>query len=189
MSIPSGGDQNKPHAVCIPFPGQGHVNAMLKMAKLLHHEGFHITFLHTEFNYQRMLRNPSPGSPLAGMPGFRFETIPDGLPPSNPAPSTLKDWMALDESINRSGPASIRALLSRLNDGSTSGVPPVSCMFTDSLMTFPVLVAEEIGVPCIFLTWPSARGFLGTLHLHRLIEMGIVPLEGMCMSYTHALLL
>ncbi|WOH01658.1 hypothetical protein DCAR_0521043 [Daucus carota subsp. sativus] len=33
---------NKPHALCIPYPSQGHINPMLKLAKLLHHKGFHI---------------------------------------------------------------------------------------------------------------------------------------------------
>ena len=36
-----------PHAVCVPFPAQGHVNPMLKLAKLLNYKGFHITFVNT----------------------------------------------------------------------------------------------------------------------------------------------
>lgn len=86
---------------------------------------------------------------------------------------------ALDESINRGGPDSVRELLSRHNDGSTSGLPQVSCMVLDSLTTFPASVAEQIGVPCVFLWSPSPCAFLGTLLLPRLIEMGIVPLKGM----------
>ncbi|KAF9611093.1 hypothetical protein IFM89_026986 [Coptis chinensis] len=39
----------KPHAVCIPYPFQGHITAMLKLAKLLHSKEFHITFVNTEF--------------------------------------------------------------------------------------------------------------------------------------------
>ena len=41
---------DKPHAACIPAPGQSHIKAMLKLSKLLHHKGFHITFVNTEFN-------------------------------------------------------------------------------------------------------------------------------------------
>ena len=36
---------DKPHAVCIPYPIQSHVKAMLKFSKLLHHKGFRITFV------------------------------------------------------------------------------------------------------------------------------------------------
>ena len=72
----------KPHAVCIPFPAQGHINPMLKLAKLLHHKGFHITFVNTEYNHKRLLKSRGPNS-LDGLPSFTFETIPDGLPPTD----------------------------------------------------------------------------------------------------------
>lgn len=72
----------KPHAAFIPYPAQGHVTPMLKLAKLLHVRGFYITFVNTEFNHQRLLRLRGPDS-LKGLDDFKFETIPDGLPPSD----------------------------------------------------------------------------------------------------------
>jgi hypothetical protein len=70
---------DKPHAVCIPYPMQSHIKAMLKFAKLLHCKGFHITFVNTEFNHQRFLNSRDPKS-LDGLPDFQFKTIPDSLP-------------------------------------------------------------------------------------------------------------
>ncbi|KAK3414143.1 hypothetical protein EUGRSUZ_I02651 [Eucalyptus grandis] len=58
---------------------------MLKLAKLLHHKGFHITFVNTEHNHKRLLRSQGPHS-LDGLPHFRFDMIPDGLPPSDATP-------------------------------------------------------------------------------------------------------
>ncbi|KAL3504757.1 hypothetical protein ACH5RR_034598 [Cinchona calisaya] len=72
----------KPHAVCIPYQAQGHINLMLKLAKILHHKKFHVTFVNTEFNHKRLLKSRGPGS-LNGFLYFQFETIPDGLPPSD----------------------------------------------------------------------------------------------------------
>ncbi|CDP01485.1 unnamed protein product [Coffea canephora] len=40
----------KPHAICNPYPVQSHISAMLKLAKLFHHKGFHKTFVHTEYD-------------------------------------------------------------------------------------------------------------------------------------------
>ncbi|GAU36718.1 hypothetical protein TSUD_217750 [Trifolium subterraneum] len=72
-----------PHVVCIPYPAQGHINPMLKLAKLLHYKGgFHVTFVNTKFNHKRLLKARGPNS-LDGLPSFRFETIPDGLPESD----------------------------------------------------------------------------------------------------------
>jgi hypothetical protein len=73
---------DKPHVICIPCPAQSHVKAMLKLAKLLHYRGFRITFVNTEFNHRRLLKSRGPDS-LNGLPDFRFESIPDGLPPSD----------------------------------------------------------------------------------------------------------
>ena len=42
---------DKPHAVLIPLPFQSRIKSMLKLAKLLHHRGFHITFVNTEYNH------------------------------------------------------------------------------------------------------------------------------------------
>lgn len=174
-----GGDGNKPHAVCVPFPAQGHINPMLKVAKLLHHQGFHITFVHTEFNYHRLLRQPTARSSLQGLvAGFRFEIIPDGLPLSA-SRATPNELVALGESINKNCPAAFQALLSRLHDGSDSNVPPVSCIVSDSVMSFTVYAAEELGVPQVFLWTASACSFLGCLQFPKLIEKGIIPLKGM----------
>jgi len=75
-------DAGKPHAVLVPFAAQGHVTPMLKLGKILHFWGFHVTFVNTEYNHRRLLRSRGAGA-LDGLPGFRFATIPDGLPPSD----------------------------------------------------------------------------------------------------------
>ncbi|GMP85236.1 hypothetical protein CsSME_00038472 [Camellia sinensis var. sinensis] len=67
-----------PHAVCIPCPTQGHINPMLKLAKLLHHKGFHTTFVNTKFNHRPLLKSQGHHS-LSDTSSFHFETIPDGL--------------------------------------------------------------------------------------------------------------
>nr|XP_011462065.1 PREDICTED: 7-deoxyloganetin glucosyltransferase-like [Fragaria vesca subsp. vesca] len=70
------GCDHKPHAVCIPAPAQSHIKSFLQFAKTLHHRGFHITFVNTEFNHKRFLKSQGPNS-LDGLPDFRFEAIPD----------------------------------------------------------------------------------------------------------------
>uniref|UniRef100_A0A6N2K8F9 Anthocyanidin 3-O-glucosyltransferase n=1 Tax=Salix viminalis TaxID=40686 RepID=A0A6N2K8F9_SALVM len=75
---------DKPHAVCFPSPAQGHIKSMIKLAKLLHYKGFHITFVNTEFNHRRLLKSRGPDA-MNGFPDFQFESIPDGLPPNENA--------------------------------------------------------------------------------------------------------
>ncbi|TQD77755.1 hypothetical protein C1H46_036711 [Malus baccata] len=91
------GEANQPHAVCIPVPAQGHIKAMLQLSKLLHHKGFRITYVNTEFNHRRFLKSLAPDS-LDGLPDdFQFETIPDGLPDRDD--DSTQDFNLLADSI------------------------------------------------------------------------------------------
>lgn len=48
---------DRPHAIVIPCPFLCRIKTTLKLAKLFHHRGFHITFVNTEFNQQRFLKS------------------------------------------------------------------------------------------------------------------------------------
>ncbi|CDP21827.1 unnamed protein product [Coffea canephora] len=164
----------KPHAVCIPYPAQGHINPMLKLAKLLHHKGFHITFVNTEFNHKRLLKSRGPDA-LNGLPDFQFKAIPDGLPPADV--DATQDVPSLSESTTTHCLGPFRDLLAELNDPSSSQVPPVSCIVSDGAMSFTLEAAAELGVPEILFWTPSACGFLGYMHYAKLIEKGLIPLK------------
>ncbi|KAL1546992.1 7-deoxyloganetin glucosyltransferase [Salvia divinorum] len=116
----------KPHAICIPFPAQGHINPMLKLAKLLHDEGgFHITFVNTEYNHHRLLKARGPGA-LDGLPTFRFETIPDGLPPSGTVDAT-QDIPSLCDSTTATCLAPFKRLVARLGKAGDASPSLVHC--------------------------------------------------------------
>ncbi|KAJ0085673.1 hypothetical protein Patl1_08550 [Pistacia atlantica] len=163
----------KPHAVCIPYPAQGHINPMLKLAKILHHKGFHLTFVNTEFNHQRLLKSRGPDS-LTGLPSFRFETIPDGLPPTDV--DATQDIPSLCNSTSKYCLPHFKNLLGRLNDPS-SDVPPVSCIVSDGVMSFTLDAAEELGIPEVLFWTTSACGFMAYVHYRQLIEKGYTPLK------------
>ena len=163
----------KPHAVCIPYPAQGHINPMLKLAKLLHFKGFHITFVNTEYNHKRLLKSRGPDS-LNGLPSFRFETIPDGLP--EPDVDATQDIPSLCESTRRTCLPHFKNLISKLNDA--PDVPPVTCIVSDGVMSFTVAAAEELGIPEVLFWTTSACGFMCYTQYHQLIEKGLTPLKG-----------
>ncbi|TXG52775.1 hypothetical protein EZV62_021944 [Acer yangbiense] len=133
-----------PHAVFVPFPAQGHINPMLKLAKLLYYRGFHITFVNTEYNYNRLLKSSGPDF-LNGTPTFCFETIPDGLPLLDA--NVVQDFPSLCDSIKKTCLAPFRQLLSKLNNTSLSNVPPVTCVVSDCVMSFTLKAAQELNIP------------------------------------------
>ncbi|KAK4284232.1 hypothetical protein QN277_001091 [Acacia crassicarpa] len=162
----------KPHALCIPAPAQGHINPMLKLAKLLHFRGFHITFVNTDFNHKRLLKSRGPTS-LDGLPSFRFETIPDGLPVSDV--DATQDIPSICDSTRRTCLPPFRDLLHKLN--TSSDVPPVTCIVSDGVMSFTLDAAHELGIPEVLFWTTSACGFLCYVHYRQLIEKGLTPLK------------
>ncbi|KAE8663774.1 7-deoxyloganetin glucosyltransferase [Hibiscus syriacus] len=159
----------KPHVVCIPLPAQGPINPILKLAKLLHFKGFRITFVHTDFNYHRLLESRGLDS-LQGSPDFRFETIIDGLPSTNPR--GIQDLPDLCLTIPVEGLRSFWELIMKLKD-----VPPITSIISDGVMSFTLEVADEFGIPEMVLFTPSACSMLGYLHYEDLKERGYFPLK------------
>ncbi|XP_022763681.1 7-deoxyloganetin glucosyltransferase-like [Durio zibethinus] len=168
-------DADKPHAVCIPYPAQGHINPMLKLAKLLHHYGFYVTFVNTEYNHKRLLRSRGPNS-LDGLPDICFKTIPDGLPPSDA--DTTQDIPSLCVSVSENCLGPFRDLLHKLNGSASSNVPQVTCIVSDTGMGFAAEVAREFGIPNVGFCPSSACSGLCYALLPRLVEEGVTPVTG-----------
>ncbi|OVA07951.1 UDP-glucuronosyl/UDP-glucosyltransferase [Macleaya cordata] len=167
--------EKKPHAVCIPYPAQGHISPMLKVAKLLHHKGFHITFVNTEYNHRRLIKSRGPDS-VKGLPDFQFQTITDGLPPTDT--DSTQDIPSLCISTRKHCVVPFRSLLAKLNDSSSSpNVPPVTCIISDGVMSFTLQIAKELGIPEILLWTTSVCGFMGYLHYRHLLERSVIPLK------------
>ncbi|KAF5191276.1 Udp-glycosyltransferase 85a7 [Thalictrum thalictroides] len=165
----------KPHAVCIPLPFQSHINAMLKLAKILYFRGFHVTFVNTEFNHQKVLNTRGPDS-LNGLPDFRFESIPDGLPPCDINAS--QEIIPLCMAVKNNFLDPFRKIIAKLNEESDkSGISRVTCIVADAFLAFPLDVAEELGIPGVVLWTMSAAFLMMTLHCQHLIENGVIPLK------------
>uniref|UniRef100_A0A453QHI9 Glycosyltransferase n=1 Tax=Aegilops tauschii subsp. strangulata TaxID=200361 RepID=A0A453QHI9_AEGTS len=160
----------RPHAVMIPYPAQGHITPMLKLAKLLHTRGFHVTFVNNEFNHRRLLRSQS-ADKLRGLPAFRFDAIADGLPPSDR--EATQDTAALSYSTMTTCLPRLKELIIKLNEeAGTSGgaLPPVTCVVADGTMCFALVAARELGLRCATFWAPSAceeaqltNGYLDTI--------------------------
>ncbi|KAF0933080.1 hypothetical protein E2562_013823 [Oryza meyeriana var. granulata] len=168
------GAAEKPHAVCMPYPAQGHITPMLNVAKLLHARGFDVTFVNTEYNHARLVRTRGAAA-VASIPGFRFATIPDGLPPSDDDDVT-QDIPSLCRSTKETCLGPFRRLLAQLNDPAT-GHPPVTCIVSDVVMGFSMDAAKELGLPYVQLWTASSISYLGYRHYRLLMERGLAPLK------------
>ncbi|EPS66053.1 hypothetical protein M569_08723, partial [Genlisea aurea] len=162
------GGERKPHALCIPFPAQGHITPMLNLSKLLHEKGFHVTFVNTHYNHRRLIKSLGADA-VSGLPGFLFASIPDGLPPSDA--DVTQDVPSLLRSTHATCLEPLCELIRDLNKES----PPVSCIVSDGILSFTLAAAERFRLPEVLFWTASACGLLGYMQYPRLVEQGIVP--------------
>ncbi|CAL0329479.1 unnamed protein product [Lupinus luteus] len=160
----------KPHVVCVPFPAQGHVNPFMQFSKLLRCKGFHITFVNNEFNHRRLIKSLGPEF-VKGQPDFQFKTIPDALPPSNM--DATQDVPSLCIANQKHSYAPLKELVNKLN--SSPGVPPVTTIIYDGIMSFAGKVAKDLGIPEFVFWTASACGLMGYLQYHQLVQRAIFP--------------
>ncbi|XP_037411683.1 7-deoxyloganetin glucosyltransferase-like [Triticum dicoccoides] len=168
----------QPHAVCLPYPAQGHIAPMLNVAKLLHARGFHVTFVNSEYNHARLVRTRGAAA-MAGAAGFRFATIPDGMqaPSSGEDDDVTQDIPSLCKSTTETCLGPFRRLLAELN--AARDRPPVTCVVSDLIMGFSMDAAKELGLPYVQLWTASTISYLGYRHYRLLIDRGIAPLKDM----------
>ncbi|KAK6156837.1 hypothetical protein DH2020_011085 [Rehmannia glutinosa] len=163
----------KPHAVLIPYPAQGHITPLLKLAKILHSRGIYITFVNTEFNHNRFIRAHGPES-VSGLEDFQFKTIPDGLPPSDK--DATQDITQLCDSLRKNGLPPFLDLIKSLND--SPDCPRVSCIVSDGHMSFTLDAAEQFDIPEVYFFTTSACGFWAYCNVVELLRRDIWPLKG-----------
>uniref|UniRef100_A0A251VDX6 Glycosyltransferase n=1 Tax=Helianthus annuus TaxID=4232 RepID=A0A251VDX6_HELAN len=162
-------NEKKPHVVFVPYPAQSHIKGMLKLARLLHHNGIQVTFVNTQSNHYRLFKSTDPNGP-----GFQFKTIPDGLPSTGDVSEhgqnqTLR---CVSSYLHINFLDSFLDLVSRLES-------PVTCIIADGLMTFANTsdAAERLGVPVMHYWALAACGFMAIYQAKVLVEKGILPLE------------
>ncbi|KDO61155.1 hypothetical protein CISIN_1g037374mg [Citrus sinensis] len=162
--------QDPAHVVIFPLPGVGHVNSMLKLAELLSHAGIKITFLNTEYYYDRVIRHSSDGfSRYMQIPGLQLKTVTDGLPKDHPR--TPDKFTELIDSLNLAIPPLLKEMVTDSNS-------PVNYIIADGYMSHAIDVAREVGISIIYFCTVSACAFWSFHCIPNIIIAGELPIKG-----------
>lgn len=164
-----------PHVLMLPFPAQGHIKPMLRLAELLCRAGFQITFINSDHNHDKLKRFSDLSAFYDRFPSFRFKSIPDGLPPDHPRSGPrIIDLLSSTRNVTK---PEFRELLISVSQERGRWGPPI-CIIADGIMSFAVDVAEEIGIPVISFRTNSACCTWTYFHLSKLVEEGRIPVGG-----------
>ncbi|KZV51700.1 7-deoxyloganetic acid glucosyltransferase-like [Dorcoceras hygrometricum] len=162
-----------PHVLIFPLPAQGHMNSMLNLAQLLCLSDFHVTFVVSEFNHSRLLKHTGTHSALKKYPGFRFQTIPDGLPEDHPRAGERA--MEIVWSVLKFTGPCFKKMMVEQELFSSAGRRPVTCIIADGILSFAADFAEERGIPLIYFRTISACAFWAYFCTDRLVEANHIP--------------
>ncbi|KAF3449216.1 hypothetical protein FNV43_RR09944 [Rhamnella rubrinervis] len=162
--------EQRPHVVMVPLPVQGHIKPFLCLAQLLSQAGLYVTFVNSHYNHKRFA-NLSALS--LQFPNLNFKSISDGIPDDDQPRDILS--YAFFHGMKFAGRAHLKQLIGTL--GRRSELPPVTCVIGDGNISFPVEVAEELGIPVFSFCGHSAHFLLAFLCIPKLIEDGQLPYE------------
>ncbi|KAH7667988.1 7-deoxyloganetic acid glucosyltransferase protein, partial [Dioscorea alata] len=164
------------HVLVFPFPAQGHLNSMLKLAELLYLSSFHITFLTTEYDHHRLCLHSPAHSRLSRLPGFWFRSISDGLPDQQPRSASR--LIELYNSLTHNSSSLFRDFLISNLSQSQDGWSRITCLVVDGVMPFAMDAATDLGIPTITFRTSSPCSIWTYFCLPKLVEAGEYPFPG-----------
>ncbi|KAF8040822.1 hypothetical protein BT93_B2907 [Corymbia citriodora subsp. variegata] len=126
----------RPKAILVPYPAQGHVTPMLKLASILHSHGYDPVLVTPEFIHRRI----SPGDVRTTADVMTYVAIPDGSGSHGGAP---RDFFSVEKAMENGMAAHLEQLVRGL-DVADGGV---ALMVVDLLASFAIEVGIRCGVP------------------------------------------
>ncbi|KAG2562505.1 DIMBOA UDP-glucosyltransferase BX9-like [Panicum virgatum] len=161
MASNSGGAGHR--VVLFPFPYQGHLNPMLRLAAALHARGLAITVVHAEHHA------PDPADHPAD---YRFVPLPADVPAGLLSSEDVARLLTeLDAILAVPFGDRLAALLAEQDAGG------VCCVIADVQWYSALAAARKLGVPTLGLMTSSAASFRTFMAYPTLIDKGYLPVQ------------
>ncbi|CAL9068950.1 UDP-glycosyltransferase 87A2-like [Musa acuminata AAA Group] len=151
------------HVAVLPYPGRGHINPMLRLARRLAARGFLVTVVLTE-EWLSLLSDSLP-QPLPA--AVRLRTIPDVVPSER---GRGADFASFIRSVLVRMGSPVAALLAELD-------PSPDAIIADSMLPWAPVIAHRMGVPVAAFFPQAANVFLAFQELKTLAACRSQPSE------------
>ncbi|KAF7848086.1 hypothetical protein BT93_G0715 [Corymbia citriodora subsp. variegata] len=154
------------HVLLVSFPGQGHVNPLLRLGKRLASKGLLVTFTTPESIGKAMRKASNIGEELSPVgDGFiRFEFFEDGWDEDEIRRQDLDQYLPQLEKV---GKVLIPEMIRRNGEQGR----PVSCLINNPFIPWVSDVADSLGLPSAMLWVQSCACFTAYYHYYH----GLVP--------------
>ncbi|KAK4401696.1 Gallate 1-beta-glucosyltransferase [Sesamum angolense] len=154
--------RNNIHIFMVSFPGQGHVNPLLRLAKRLASFGLFVTLSAPEFaglsiRKANTITDDEPTRLGTGM--IRFEFFDDGWDFNDPNRDDLDSYLA---QLERVGRQKVPQMIQKQAEKGR----PVSCVVNNPFIPWVSDVAEILGIPSAMLWIQSCASFSAYYHYY-----------------------
>ncbi|WOL15785.1 hypothetical protein Cni_G24566 [Canna indica] len=145
LPVAEGTSARRRHVALLPYPGRGHINPMLCLARRLAARGLLITVVLTEEWLSLLSRPPLP-------PAVRLRAIPDVVPSERARGADFASF--IQAVLTRMG-GPVAALLEELD-------PPPDAIVADAMLPWAAAVARRMSVP-VAVFFPQAATVFSAL--------------------------
>ncbi|KAF7126623.1 hypothetical protein RHSIM_Rhsim11G0159600 [Rhododendron simsii] len=155
------GSEGLVHVFLVSFPGQGHVNPLLRLGKKLASRGLLVTFSTPESIGKEMRKasnitdEPTP----VGDGYIRFEFFEDGWAENEPRRQDLDQYLPQLELVGKQ-------LLPKMLQKHAENDRPVSCLINNPFIPWVTDVADSLDLPSAMLWVQSAACFSAYYHYY-----------------------
>lgn len=155
------------HVLLVSFPGQGHVNPLLRLGKRLASKGLLVTLTTIKAFGKDMIKanNITDEEPIPVGDGYiRVEFFDDGLDENDPIRGSLEQYMPLLESKGKKE-------ITRMIHENAEQNRPVSCLINNPFIPWVSDVGESLGLPSAVLWVQSCASFTAYYYyFHNLVR-------------------
>ncbi|KAL5805642.1 hypothetical protein ACOSQ3_028546 [Xanthoceras sorbifolium] len=150
-----------PHVLVIPFQAQGHLLPIMEFSQWLAKHGIKITIVNTESTHNQIVNALAREEDISN--SIRLVSCPDVY-----------------------NPEEMKKLIAKMNNASSSSssseeegvTDKISCILLDTLLSWNMEVAAEMGIRAAMITCFSATHMLTVTNLQKLIEDGVIGHDG-----------
>lgn len=132
--------KKKNKILMVPYPAQGHVTPMHKLASIFTGRGFEPIVITPEFIHNQIMTSSTDHAQSE----ICFVSIPDGLEKNEP-----RDFLAIEKVVENIMPIHLERLINNINEDGR-----VACVVVDLLVSSAIGVARRCGVPAAGF-WPA----------------------------------
>ncbi|CAO2815400.1 unnamed protein product [Amaranthus hypochondriacus] len=161
-------EANKKMVILVPYPAQGHVTPILKLASFLSTYGFQPLIVLPEFIHRSIVTKVN----AATKGGIVCVSIPDGLDETKPC-----DFFAIEKAMEDHMPTHLDRLIRKINQN-------IACMIVDLLASWAIDVGKRCDVqvagfwPAMFAAFSLISSIPHLLQRGFISDSGLPQIEG-----------